>query len=433
MPGEYRDGARVLIMGQAPGAEEEAQGRPFVGPTGEMMNSYLHRAGLTRDDCSFDNAIRCRWRGSNNLPPVGETVIRDAIDHCARAHGRIPRGTELVVTQGDYACLAATGDGSSTTWRGWLVPHVNGAGHGHHLQEPWVPVPGSLAVLPTVHLARLFHEPALGPATRMDWAKIPRILTGTWPRRPPRFRYEPVTWPQRFAFDTEYVPPVYGASPLSAKLLRWSLSWGLEDGETTVVEAGEAPEPWVNPLPPATVITQYAPADVHHLARLVGLTRDNLYRTVKLEDTVIKHSVLYPDMEHNLDFLGSLFSSMNRWKHLREVPGAELLYAGCDALGTLEVDNALERELNGDPRSRWLYENVDRPAIEDFVEAQYRGIWVDHRRAGELVRELALEASEAGAWATAAVGWPINLASADQVGHLLYNYFGMPKPRRKRR
>src|SRR3990167_1633134 len=221
VPDELRDGATVLIVGQNPGEQEEAEGRPFVGRTGQRMEKYLRDAGLTRDDVSVGNALRCRWRGSNDLPPITQTITKDALRHCWQAHGRIPNGTRLIVAQGDYAAVTLTGQtvsagDKSTGWRGYLRP-LQAAQAG--ISEPWVPGPRELPILLTVHLARLFREPWYTLPTRLDWAKIPRILSGKWPRKPPRFNLTPPeAWPEVFAFDTEFWHED-GTAPTSARLI----------------------------------------------------------------------------------------------------------------------------------------------------------------------------------------------------------------------
>jgi len=434
VPDENRPGARVKIIGQNPGVEEEEEGRPFVGATGRAMaGPYFQVAALTRDECSIGNVIRCRVDGSNELPnPKGnlpaDQELRNAISHCARAYGQVPAGTQLCVAQGDHAALGTTGDASSDEWRGWLVPLLGTRDHGRHLSEPWVPERGEVSVLVTVHLARLFRDPQLTLPTLHDWSKIPRILAGKWPRRPPRFHYGPVpAWPSRFSFDTEYVP---AHNPLAAELLRYSLCAGTGDGQTIVCEAADHVPPVV--APGSVVVTQYAPADVHHFAALTGRTVAQVFDDFTIDDLVIKHAALFAWPEHNLDFLGSLWASINRWKHLREVQGAELLYAGCDALGEWEVDVALERELTRDPQSRRVYETIDRPAIPSLVEAQYAGVRVDRARLKQVMGQLDAERVRATNQAAAAVGWPINLNSPDQVGHQIYRINGLRPPGRKR-
>jgi len=427
VPDELRDGAAVFVVGQNPGADEEAQGRPFVGKTGQMMESkYLKDAGLARDSISVGNALRCRWNNGNDLPPIHQTLSRDALAHCARAHLRIPDGTRLIVAQGDYAAVQLTGgtvsDGDkSTGWRGYLRPCVIPQTR-RPLVEPWVPERSDLPVLLTVHLARLFREPWYTLPTRLDWAKVPRILKGTWPRRPPRFNLVPPdTWPEVFAFDTEFWHEE-GTAPTSARLIRWSASWGTGDGETCVVEARGSVPSRTRLIP--RVITQYAPADVHHLARMSGMNwRDEVWDSYLIEDTVWKHAVLWSDHPHDLNYLGSLYSSFNRWKHLADAQ--PVLYSGLDAVGLLEVDQALERELRADPHSATVWETIDRPALKAFVTAQYRGLRTNPQRVKEVLDQTNAAAEDATLRAQAIAGWPINIGSDQQVAQRLYEIEGL--------
>ena len=78
-------GAPVIVMGQNPGEEEEAAGEPFVGRTGQRMEQdFFVRAGLDRSQVSLGNALRCRWHGSNNLPPVTDRLVREGLAHCRK-------------------------------------------------------------------------------------------------------------------------------------------------------------------------------------------------------------------------------------------------------------------------------------------------------------------------------------------------------------
>lgn len=275
----------------------------------------------------------------------------------------------------------------------------------------------------TVHLARLYRDPSLKLATQADWAKVARVLRGTWPRKPPEFYYGPVTdWgklPPAWSFDTEFI------AEENNRLVRYSMSWGLGDRMTAVVEAGEHVFPALPQRRPR-VITQYAPADVRHLKYLSGL-HGEMWDRFLLDDLIWKHATLYSDMPHDLDFLGSIYASINRWKHLSGA--APELYAGCDALGTLEIDQALEREFERDPISRRVYEQLDRPVIRHYVEAQYRGLRVWPERVEAVAKMLEQEKRDAEARVTAHVGWPLNLGSNEQVGYRLYVVEGLKKPR----
>jgi uracil-DNA glycosylase family 4 len=52
--------ARLMVIGEAPGAEEDRQGEPFVGPAGQLLNAMLAAIGLTRGEVYIANILKCR-------------------------------------------------------------------------------------------------------------------------------------------------------------------------------------------------------------------------------------------------------------------------------------------------------------------------------------------------------------------------------------
>ncbi len=73
VPGDGDPRARVLFIGEAPGAEEDKQGRPFVGAAGRLLNELLDAAGLTRESVFITNTVKCRPPG-NAVPGPEETA-----------------------------------------------------------------------------------------------------------------------------------------------------------------------------------------------------------------------------------------------------------------------------------------------------------------------------------------------------------------------
>ena len=61
--------AEVLLVGEAPGANEDQQGEPFVGAAGEDLNGILSLAGLKREDVYIANVLKCRPPGNRNPRP----------------------------------------------------------------------------------------------------------------------------------------------------------------------------------------------------------------------------------------------------------------------------------------------------------------------------------------------------------------------------
>jgi DNA polymerase len=65
--------AEWLIVGEAPGAEEDRQGEPFVGRAGQLLNSMLRAIGLAREQVFIANVLKCRPPG-NRDPAAGEAA-----------------------------------------------------------------------------------------------------------------------------------------------------------------------------------------------------------------------------------------------------------------------------------------------------------------------------------------------------------------------
>ena len=68
--------AELMFIGEAPGADEDEQGQPFVGRAGQLLNNMIKAMGLRREDVYIANIIKCR-------PPGNRTPERDECDTCS--------------------------------------------------------------------------------------------------------------------------------------------------------------------------------------------------------------------------------------------------------------------------------------------------------------------------------------------------------------
>ncbi|MBX5443211.1 MAG: uracil-DNA glycosylase [Solirubrobacteraceae bacterium] len=66
VPGEGPPTARVVVVGEAPGAREDATGRPFVGPAGKLLDVLLAEAGLAREAVFITNVVKARPPGNRD-------------------------------------------------------------------------------------------------------------------------------------------------------------------------------------------------------------------------------------------------------------------------------------------------------------------------------------------------------------------------------
>jgi len=78
VPGEGSGGARLMLIGEAPGGEEDITGRPFVGRAGRLLTEVLEEAGLSRREVFITSVIKCR-PPNNRRPRKGE--IRSCLGH----------------------------------------------------------------------------------------------------------------------------------------------------------------------------------------------------------------------------------------------------------------------------------------------------------------------------------------------------------------
>jgi uracil-DNA glycosylase family 4 len=73
--GEGNPNARLMFVGEAPGREEDSQGRPFVGEAGILLTRLIKKMGFKREDVYIANIIKCR-------PPMNRDPEKDEIESC---------------------------------------------------------------------------------------------------------------------------------------------------------------------------------------------------------------------------------------------------------------------------------------------------------------------------------------------------------------
>lgn len=119
VPGDGRPTARLMIIGEAPGKDEDLSGHPFVGASGKFLNSVLEGTGLERDDFFVTNTVKCR-------PPKNRTPKKLEVDTCtsnylfAQIELINPR---LIMLLGGVAAKKVLGVKSVNEARGRVIEH----------------------------------------------------------------------------------------------------------------------------------------------------------------------------------------------------------------------------------------------------------------------------------------------------------------------
>lgn len=98
VPGEGPENADIMLIGEAPGYNEDQQGRPFVGDAGDILTDLLEKAGLDRSEVFIGNVIKCR-------PPKNRDPTEEEIETCSPYLKKQIRNIKpkIIVTLGRFA------------------------------------------------------------------------------------------------------------------------------------------------------------------------------------------------------------------------------------------------------------------------------------------------------------------------------------------
>ena len=151
VPGQGSPEPRLVVVGEAPGAEEDVQGLAFVGKAGELLTRMLAAIGLGREDVFIANVLKCRPPGNRSPRPDEVGACRPWLDRQLEI-----LAPPLILALGAHAArrLLATERGI-TSLRGRF----------HTTEEGW-------RVMPTFHPAYLLRNPA---AKREAWADLKKV------------------------------------------------------------------------------------------------------------------------------------------------------------------------------------------------------------------------------------------------------------------
>jgi uracil-DNA glycosylase len=158
--------ADLMFVGEAPGANEDRQGLPFVGQAGKLLDMLLGEIGLARADVFVCNTLKCRPPGNRDPHPA-------EIEAC---QSYLLRQVELIeprviCTLGNFATKLLRGDPTGITRL-------------HGREEVRVIGPRAVRLYPLFHPAAALYTPANVEVLRADFRRIPELLAMDLPPQP---------------------------------------------------------------------------------------------------------------------------------------------------------------------------------------------------------------------------------------------------------
>ena len=346
--------ARMALVGMGPGWQEEVQGRPFVGPSGRLLNRMLETCGIKRGDLWIDNCAMCRPKSvemSNGEWLSKKETEKRSIKHCGEtmlARMQILRPRVIV----------AFGGQPMETLTGWEATSISKRHAGLHTIDldrvmaqqrgedvsNWAfSEAGTTYVIPLFHPAFLLQNrpgyyPILTNKLKRAWqiaqGAIPEswqeLLVASHVHDPNEKLRRALAWAQRLAAEGETIGvdveateegartatfTVFGFGSrrynfgIAISVLEWDqrasryrLGWNREQLQI-VVEIIR------------TILHSAAPKEYHNFGYDVTLLRRYEKHLGKLLDTLVKHYLFQPDLLHNLGFACQAEVDAPAWKH----------------------------------------------------------------------------------------------------------------------
>lgn len=153
VPGEGNPISDVLLVGEGPGAREDASGRPFVGPAGQLLDELLASIGWAREQVFIANVVKCRPPGNRDPEPDEIAACRPYLDRQEAA-----LDPAVIVTLGRHSL------------RRYLSDARIGEVHGRLRRS------GGRFVFPMYHPAAALHQSSLRETLFADIRGLPAAL-----------------------------------------------------------------------------------------------------------------------------------------------------------------------------------------------------------------------------------------------------------------
>jgi uracil-DNA glycosylase family 4 len=405
----------LAIVGEAPGSDEETYGKPFVGPSGKLLDSILRTVGIDRESCYITNVSKSRppsndfgafYHDPKHTQPTPELLAL----HQSLAEELSRVQPSLVIALGGEALRALTSKTSIMGYRGTLL--YGGA-------------EGRLKVLPSLHPAYLLrgniHE---RPVVECDLRKALRIALNPktrfitdpsfeeclyylrLPHKRIAYDYETIdnlTWLFGFAWsstDAISIPFTRGQTH------RWSPE---QEVELTLALRDLLENPGVEKL------VQNGMYDNTISARELGIDVQGV-----VMDTMLAQHTLYPELLKGLDFLSSIYTDHPMYWDKGRNPE----YNCYDCVVTFDV--AAQQEVELREREMWeFFQRVPMRALRALCRVQSRGVLIDQKVRAEIRVDAQNRLDELKA-RLPTLGYPHNPFSPVKLMEHLYGTLKLP-------
>lgn len=443
VPGTGSPVAKLMVVGEAPGADEESKGEPFVGMTGKEVQKLLQFAGLSWSEVYRSNVVKHRPPGNNlkNLIQYNKTIE----DYYPQLYEEIKTiKPNAILALGGTALQALTGKSGITKHRGSILPcSFSGA-------KPKV----IAAFHPSAYLSERGGEGSVPYSARtytlLDFKKaIKESYTSDF-NLPVRslnvcrssnqlYHYFRQNQDKtRLSIDIEVIkslPICIGMAFSKSNALSVPL-FNVMDMEKNPIPDAELVEVWkilARELedPRLQIIGQNFKFDHEKIRNTIGIRLKNIWF-----DTMIACHVLHPELPKSLEWSVSVYTDEPYYKdEYREFNPKKdkidqvFLYNAKDAAVTYEVMEATLAEME-ELGLTDVFFNLQMPMHEIYRKMEADGFYLDKDMQAFLIEKYAKLEKEANAFLVDKLGGPINVHSNGSAGQVMKALMKMGFPLR---
>jgi len=453
--GDGPAGARIMLIGEAWGQEEERTSLPFQGASGQELNRMLHEAGIMRSECYTTNVVNARpqnndidrWVTSKRKDITPDMVkLRDKYAAPIVRAGVLRMMQEIVevkpnviVALGKTALWALTGYDGITKWRGSQL----------HLEVPheWWPagaVPFRHKVIPTLHPALVLRDFASRPTVINDLKRAARERETAEYSNVPLWHFDVPKTLEECLDVLSFL--LHG---LEDGTIEWidfdietaaghidcvGLSWSRVDAIIIPLMCREDKAGYWSEESEAAIVYQLYKVLTH--PRVKVRWQNGLYDAQYTyrhwhfvprgaQDTMIAHHSVFCGLQKSLAFQASLYCDYYKyWKDDGKVVDPKVperqrwIYNGTDCVYTREVGEVLTGVVE-----KMGAREVDAFQQEFFwpvLQCMQRGVRIDEKFRKELDDELEAELEKRERYFAHVLGHPFNPGSPTQMTALFY-------------
>jgi uracil-DNA glycosylase family 4 len=420
--------AEIMLVGEAPGREENAIGKPFIGYAGHTLNMLLEQAGIVRYNCLIANVAREQPPGNkinfyfeDYRCTVPKPILREWIALLKREIEQFR--PNIIVALGRTALWALTGKTNISSARGYIVESTL--------------VPGT-KVLPTYHPQAINYEWKLHYPTVLDLRKaLEHSSTPDIPKDVRRLNTSPsalefIEYMQQLIKDKSVIAVDIESTAKShidiigiADSPNHALSFSFLTHKKPRYSSGQEAEIWhyIGELfSKNKVIMHNAVYDMSVLWLQNGIL------CTDVEDTMIMAHVVWPELPRSLGFLTSICLDVPEWKY--QASDLPTFYNAQDVANTFGIYNILKDTLE----KQGIYDTYEfeRSQIEVCSFLQLRGIDVDIKKKETFRDDVLSSLTDLQIEINALAGREVNIGSPAQLKELLYGTLDF-EPQFKRR